>query len=126
MSPGTATLAVGNPSDRPRSSPRSTTPRTAWLRPSSRAASATSPAATASRMSVDALDLDPRGPARRLEQRQVAPAAVAEVEVLADHDRLGGEVAHELVDEDGGVFERPRLVEARDEDHVDAEPPHAI
>src|SRR5215207_1046041 len=51
---------------------------------------------------ADALDLEPSGPAHCLEQRQVAAAAVAEVEVLADHDGSGGEVAYEPVDEDGG------------------------
>src|SRR5215207_7944930 len=54
---------------------------------------------------ADALDLEARSRPHRLEQREIAAAVVAEVEVLADHDRLGSEVAHELVNEHGGVFE---------------------
>ena len=47
MPPGTSTLAVGNPSSAPpRPSPWTTMPRTWWWRPSSRAAPATSPAAS--------------------------------------------------------------------------------
>ena len=53
MSPGTETLAVGNPSSRPRASPWATTPRTSWGRPSRAVAWASSPVTSAWRIAVD-------------------------------------------------------------------------
>ena len=110
--PGTPTLAVGNPSSAPpRPSPGDHAPRTWWGRPSSAAASSTSPSATSGRIRVDDTDLavaaagstpttsKPEVRARaRCSRADVALAAVAEVEVLADHHHR----APERVDEDLG------------------------
>jgi hypothetical protein len=63
----------------------------------------------------DALDLEARGAAGTLEQGQVAPGTVTEVEVLAHDDRGRREVTDQIVHERGGIFERSLLVEP---DHV--------
>ena len=85
-----------------------TSPRTWWGRPKSAAAPATSPAASSSRMRVDETApespisasstpavTNPSDAPKVAEERHVALAAVAEVEVLADHDQAGAEGADE-------------------------------
>ena len=106
-----ATLAVGNPSSRPRWSPSTTGPRTSCGRPSIAVASSRSPRASACadgrrrhrrrgrRSSADEVEAGstskPGSRAHLAEQRDVAAAPVPEVEVLADHDDLGVEAVDE-------------------------------
>ena len=99
---GTSTLAVGTPSKRPRWSPRTTLPRTSYGRPSIDAARSTSPPASARRIAVlltgsstpssrstssSGIDVEVEATPELAQQRDVALAIAAEVEVLADHDR---------------------------------------
>ena len=134
MSSGTARLAVGNPSSGPpRPSPRTTGPRTSWGRPSSRAApprrprrgapgcGSRTPASRPSPVRPTPTTSKPYVAPSRRSSADVAPPAVAEVEVLADHDQPGRELVDEdLFDEVLGRLLGAALVEGNHQGAVDA------
>ena len=136
MSAGTATLAVGKPSSRPRPSPRRTTPRTSWSppehgrrprplrpRPAAGGSGSTTPAGrprsprpTRSRP----CDVEAQLGAHAAQQRHVALAAVAEMEVLAHDHGPGVEMARQHLSRSPRPTPATAPVEAHDQRVVDA------
>ena len=126
----------GKPSSRPRWSPTTTIPRASNGRPSSSAASSTCPPASARRMAVELIDSStpsarwhelqrlhlevPLGP-ELAQHGDVAFAAAAEVEVLADDDdRRVEAVDQHATNEMRRLLARLRLVEVDDDGRVEA------